>query len=62
MEGAELGAVWVERPTDSEGETEGFKGMELGDAGRGVGWLSGPEAGGLGEEENGNTEGVLVEL
>lgn len=36
--------------------------MELGDAGRGVGWLSGPEAGGLGEEENGNTEGVLVEL
>lgn len=36
--------------------------MELDDAGRGVGWLSGPEAAGLGEEENGNTEGVLVEL
>lgn len=27
-----------------------------------MGWLSGPEAAGLGEEENGNTEGVLVEL
>lgn len=36
--------------------------MELDDAGRGVGWLSGPEAAGFGEEENGNTEGVLVEL
>lgn len=45
-----------------EGETEDFKGMELDDAGRGVGWLSGPEAVGFGEEENGNTEGVLVEL
>lgn len=36
--------------------------MELGDAGRGVGWLSCPEAAGLGEEEKGNTEGVLVGL
>lgn len=36
--------------------------MELDDAGRGVGWLSGPEAAGFGEEENGSTEGVLVEL
>lgn len=62
MEGAELGAVWVERPADGEGETEDFKGKELDDAGRGVGWLSGPEAAGFGEEENGNTEGVLVEL
>lgn len=52
----------MDRPADGEGETEDFKGVELDDAGRGVGWLSGPEAGDLGEEENGNTEGVLVEL
>lgn len=52
----------MERPADGEGETGDFKGMELDDAGRGVGWLSGPEATGFGEEENGNTEGVLAEL
>lgn len=61
MEGTELGTLGVDRP-DGEGETEDFKGMELDDAGRGVGWLSCPEAAGLGEEENGNREGVLVEL
>lgn len=61
MEGTELGTLGVDRP-DGEGETEDFKGTELDDAGTGVGWLSCPEAGGLGEEENGNTEGMLVEL
>lgn len=66
MEDTELGILGVDRPADGEGETEDFKGtlevMELDDAGRGVGWLSGPEAAGFGEEENGSTEGVLVEL
>lgn len=61
MDGTGLGPLGVDRP-DGEGETEDFKGAELDDAGRGVGWLSGPEAAGLGVEEKGNTEGVLVEL
>lgn len=52
----------MDRPADGEGETEDFKGKELDAAGRGVGWLSGAEAAGFGEEEKGSTEGVLAEL
>lgn len=43
-------------------EVEVFSGMEVEAADRGVGWLSGLEAAGWEEEENGSMEGALGEL